>query len=110
MAQLDFIRSVDFDYSIKTGVTFLADVLIKDTNGVPMNLNGYAVKIYILNYLKKIGVIVGTMATPTDGTVHFEMSATDTEAMAIGMYTYQLEYSIGGIVTRISEGKIEVRD
>lgn len=110
MAQLDFIKSNDFDYSMKTGVTFLVDVLIKDENGNAMNLGGYACNIYFYNYLTRIGTIAGTIATPSSGVVHFEMSATDTAAMPLGNFIYHMEYSLAGVVTRIAEGKLEIRD
>ena len=110
MAQLDFIRSNEFDYSIKTGVTFLFDVILKDENNAAMNLTGYSCNIYIYNYLTRIGTIAGTITTPASGVVHFEMSATNTAALPLGNYTYHMEYSIAGVVTRISEGKIEIRD
>jgi hypothetical protein len=110
MAQLDFIRSNDFDYSMKTGVTFLADLLIKDNSGVPMNLSGYTVSLYIYNYLTRIGTVVGTVTTPSSGMVHFEMSAENTALMPLGNFIYHMEHTIAGVVTRIAEGKLEIRD
>lgn len=110
MAQLDFIKSNDFDYSMKTAVTFLVDVLIKDVNGVPMNLAGYTVNLYFYNYLTRIGSITGTVATPASGMVHFEMAASATALMPLGNFIYHMEYTTAGVVTRIAEGKLEIRD
>lgn len=110
MTQLDFIRSSDFDYSMKTGVTFLVDVLIKDDNATPMNLNGYACSLYIYSHLALIGTIAGTITTPANGIVHFEVSASATASMPLGDYLYHMEYSIAGTVTRIAEGRFQIRD
>lgn len=110
MSQLDFIKTNNFDYSMKTGVTFSVDILIKNSNNVPMDLTGYAVKIYIYSYRTKIGTINGSISDPLTGKVNFQMAAIDTEKMPLGNYIYHMEYSISGIVTRISEGKIEIRD
>lgn len=110
MAQLDLVRSANYDYSMKTGVTFLLDIVIKQLGGNPVDLTGYTVKLYIYNYLTKIGTVNGTITDAPNGKVHFEMSATDTALMPLGNYIYHMEYSISGVVTRLAEGKIEIRD
>ena len=109
-SQLDFIKSITFDYSLKTGVTFLVDILVKESTGIVTNLTGFTAVLSVYDGLTKILDIIGSISEPLTGKIRFQLSATATTSLPVGKYIYHLETTAGAIVTRLAEGKFEIRD
>lgn len=110
MSQLDFVKSTSFDYSMKTGVTFLVDVLIKESTGTVTDLTGFTAVLSVYDGLTKLLDITGIITLPLTGKIHFEVSAAATALLPVGKYIYHLETTAAGIVNRLCEGKFEIRD
>jgi len=115
MTNIDLVKTDCDDLSCHTGVTFLLDCLyVQSCTNLPNDLTGYTAKIKVYNTvddkpaLTLIASIDGTISAPTSGMIHFEMSAIDTDKLAIGSYLYTMELTIGTTVYRVAEGTFEV--
>ena len=114
MNEIDFIKTDCADYACHTGATFLVDMqLIQECNGLPNDLTDYSAAMKITTEDDETDIlttIVGSITDPLAGIIHFELSASETSALTVGLYDHQIDLtSIGGIVYRVSEGKFEVK-
>ena len=111
MSKLDFVETDFEDLSCHTGATFNYDLLVtQQCSGLPNNLAGYTARMVIFDELESVVIdtITGTIATPTNGTINFNIPATTTENYTIGLYLYHLELLISSTVTRLGQGFFEV--
>jgi hypothetical protein len=114
MNEIDFVKSDCADYAVHTGASFLIDLqLLQDCVGLPVNLTGYSAAMKICDEDDETDIlttIVGSIADPLAGIIHFELTATQTGALTIGEYVHQIDLtSAGGVVYRVSEGRFEVK-
>ena len=90
-----------------TNSVFLADGV------TAMNLTGYtAASKMRQNYTSTTAHTINTTITSpaTAGLIDSSLSATETSAIKAGYYVYDLEItSSGGVVTRVVEGKIQMK-
>ena len=90
-----------------TNSVFLADGV------TAMNLTGYTVASKMRqNYTSTTAHTINTTITSpaTAGLIDSSLSATETSAIKAGYYVYDLEItSSGGVVTRVVEGKIQMK-
>jgi len=111
MNRLDFTTTDCEDLACHTGVTFIVDFLvIDDCTNIAQNLAGYTARMLIYDVTEStvIKSVSGTIATPATGVVSFEISATDTGALTVGMYSHFIELTISSRVYRIAFGNFEV--
>ena len=115
MTKIDFVKTDCDDLSCHTGVTFMLDCLyVQKCTSIPNNLQGYAAVIKVFDTVDDkpeitlIAEIDGVISAPASGVIHFEMSATDTDKLIIGSYSYHMELMIGTTVYRVAEGIFEV--
>jgi hypothetical protein len=104
------------NFVIDQGADWFVTVVYKDSAGVAINLTGYTAALQIrdtyadsttdLSLTSPSGGITITGAT---GTIAIRATAAQTAAIAAGNYVYDLEItSVGGIVTRLIQGKISL--
>ena len=90
-----------------TNSVFLAD------GTTAMNLTGYTVASKMRKHYTSTAshTINTTITNPaTAGLIDSSLSATETSAITAGYYVYDLEItSSGGVVTRVVEGKIQMK-
>ena len=90
-----------------TNSVFLADGV------TAMNLTGYTVASKMRKHYTSTAshTINTTITSPaTAGLIDSSLSATETSAIKAGYYVYDLEItSSGGVVTRVVEGKIQMK-
>ena len=90
-----------------TNSVFLADGV------TAMNLTGYTVASKMRKHYTSTAshTINTTITNPaTAGLIDSSLSATETSAITAGYYVYDLEItSSGGVVTRVVEGKIQMK-
>ena len=90
-----------------TNSVFLADGV------TAMNLTGYTVASKMRKHYTSTAAhtINTTITNPaTAGLIDSSLSATETSAITAGYYVYDLEItSSGGVVTRVVEGKIQMK-
>ena len=112
MDTIDFVKTDCSDLSCHTGVTFIVDMIVYQECGeLPDDLTNYTARILFYNEIETTIIvnIVGSITEPAKGKIHFEISATNTALLPIGMYSHHLEItSIGGVVYRLAEGAFEI--
>jgi hypothetical protein len=111
MSKLDFVETDFEDLSCHTGATFNVDILVTEQcTNLPNDLAGYTARLVIFDDLEStvIDTITGTIATPANGTINFNIPATTTATYTIGLYSYHLELLIDTTVTRLGQGFFEV--
>ena len=112
MQSIDFVKTDCSDSSCQTGVTFLLDaVLFEQCENIPNDLTGYTAKIAVYDGSEDsiVTTIIGAIAEPLNGKIHFELSATATALLPVGMYSHHIEItSAAGVVYRLAEGCFEI--
>jgi len=111
MSTLDFVVTDFEDLSCHTGATFNVDILVtQQCSSLPNNLAGYTARMVIFDDLESVVIdtITGTIVTPANGTINFNIPATTTAGYTIGLYSYHLELLISTTVTRLGQGFFEV--
>lgn len=106
------------DYDIKRGDTKVLDKFrIKDQNGEILNLSATDQIYFTVKNANKQAVIkkrIGSGITlGDDGYYHITLESTDTEDLAIGTYTYDIELDLNLIPTfvrTIIEGEITLNE
>ena len=111
MFKLDFIKTTQFDYSVKNGVTFNFNILVKDNSGI-VDVTGFTGEIFVYNHnvstFDEVVTIAGAPIAGTDGIMYFESDSTETAALPVGRFRYHLNIIDGVNVHRLSEGLFEV--
>ena len=108
-----------YNFTIEQGTTFTRTFWYKDSNGDPINLSGYNIRMDIKNSydsaaLATFSTSTGhfTLSTPADGTIpnqiNLLVSAAETAALNFSGALYDIELEINGIVTRLLQGKIKL--
>ncbi len=98
------------------GITFKADVYAEaDVTDEPLDLAGYEARMQVRDgyggtLIADLSIGSG-LSFPGLGIVRIEISASETEAMAVGSYRYDLEIeSPGGVVDQLIYGAFQVKD
>jgi hypothetical protein len=111
MSTLDLMQDDCSDYAIHIGATFSLDMYFTQgcsSDGLPVNLTGYSAEMIIIDQITKaeIETITGVITDPLTGLVNFELTPTETEDLAEGIY---LDLSFNGKIYRVATGKVEVK-
>jgi hypothetical protein len=102
------------DFTIEQGATFNL-LLTWEINNVAVNLTGYTARLQarvdvqdtatVLSLTTGAGITLGGAA----GTISIDQTATQTTALPMGEYVYDLELvSGGGTVTRLVQGELVI--
>ena len=112
-SRIDFVVSDCEDLACHVGSTFVVDLFLQqDCTDLPIDLTGYSAEISIVETVVDVETVIetitGVIDNPTDGSIHFELSAADTADLDIGRYWYYLTLTIGTTVYREAHGTFEV--
>jgi len=101
---------------IDQGATWTVNIVYYDYNNVPVDLTGYSARMQLRSKYDSSAVLTLSTATgeivitgPT-GQIAITASATQTQAIASGIYVYDLELTSGAEITRLIQGQMTVRE
>lgn len=102
-----------YDLSIFQGQTFSLSLTLRDINGTPINLAGYAISGYLKTKYSDSGKLTNLNVIISDavnGVVTLNIPATGTEALPVNYAFYDIEMlnSGDGSVTKVLAGKASV--
>jgi hypothetical protein len=104
-----------YDITIEQGATFQLSATWKDSAGVPVNLTGYSARMQVRPSYESEETLASLTSAGGNitlggalGTIIATISATDTQKLNIQEGVYDLELEIGGVVTRLLQGKATI--
>lgn len=104
-----------YNFTIDQGSNWDLNVVYKDSAGVVINLTGYTAAMQLRqNYNSDTAALTlntsngGIVITGAQGKLVLSATAVQTAALDAGFYVYDLEISLGGVVTRLIQGQITV--
>lgn len=106
--------AVTYNAVIEQGADWYVNFQWTDPSGTPINLTGYTAALQIrTSPLAKTTVLSltntsGIAITASTGTLAVHATAAQTGAITNGLYSYDMEITSGGIVTRLVQGSINV--
>lgn len=101
---------------IDQGATWTLNIVYNDYNGVPVNLTGYTARLQLRSKYDSSAVLTlstangGIVITGATGEIAITGTATQTQAIASGIYIYDLELTSGAEITRLIQGQMTVRE
>ena len=113
MGDIDFVKTDCYDLACHTGVTFLCDCqVIQDCSELPDNLTDYSAVLTILDTTETdvILTVNGVITEPLLGVIHFEIAASATATLALGIYKHHIQLTTGSTVYRLASGLFEVSE
>lgn len=94
---------------IDQGSSFSTSIVLTDNDGVALNLTGYTGAAQIRkHYTSSTAVTFTVTIDALNGEVGLSLTSTQTAAIAAGRYVYDVELTIGSLVSRVIEGIITV--
>lgn len=105
--------AANYDLYVEQGATFELSIIWKDNEGTPIDITGYIARMQIRqNYdLDPIisltdgnGIVLGGV----DGTIDITITDEQTTDIEILRGKYDLELELGGVVTRLIQGGVEI--
>ena len=105
-----------YNFTIDQGAQYTTTIVWANSAGVPINLTGYTAAMQLreqaaspnpsaLNLTSANG---GIVITPGTGSMLITMTAAQTGGLSARFYVYDLELTLGSVVTRIIQGQITV--
>lgn len=113
----NFINTDRYSGALQQGITFLTSCYVFEScSDLPNDLTGYLPKFGIQETFGSPGYIAEcTIANgraellPDRGIINFQISATDTAELPVGMWVYEITItSSDGIVYRLAFGQFEI--
>jgi hypothetical protein len=99
------------------GAQWTLQVVYDNNNGTPFDLTGYTARMQVRPkfgadnaVLTLSSVSGGIVITPLTGTLNLTATTAQTGDIPGGFYVYDLEISSGGVVTRLMQGSVTIRD
>lgn len=104
-----------YDFVVEQGTTFGADLTVKDESGNIRDLSSYSARMHIKTHrgestpsaIWNSGDEI-TMAA-TGPNIRITVSASSTAGYTSGVYEYDLEIELTGVVEKVLAGKIKVK-
>ncbi len=105
-----------YNFTIDQGAQYNTTIVYEDGSGNPIDLTGYTAEMQLreqssspnpadLTLSTSNG---GIVITPLTGTLAITMTTAQTGALTARFYVYDLELSVGGVVSRLIQGQITV--
>ncbi len=101
--------------ALEIGSRFLRSLTFEDSTGTGIDITGYTFQMQVRKRVGGTLVLEAstsngriTITTALDGEFDIDIPSSVTDLLAAATYKYDLEYTIGGEVTRLMEGDIEV--
>jgi hypothetical protein len=106
-----------YNITMDQGAQWTLTVQYNNNNGVPFNLTGYTARMQVRPKFGSDNAVLtlaspssGIVITPLTGTLSLTATTNQTAAIPGGFYVYDLEIDNGGVVTRLMQGSVTVRD
>lgn len=109
MPQINTSRSANVDYRSVAGDTFLTPLIRFTIDRVAEDFTGCSFKMQVRQnnaVRKELTNIAGIIVA--DNTLQYYLSASDISDLDEGVYQYDVQKSIGGVITTIQHGNIEL--
>ena len=105
----------NYNLLIEQGATYDLNLTWKTSDDVLIDLTGYTAKMEIRASAESAPIITLTNGSGITlggvlGTIDIQITATETGAFTAGEYLYDLELTSGATVTRLIEGKADVKE
>jgi len=106
-----------YNITMDQGAQWTLQVVYDNNNGTPFDLTGYTARMQVRPKFGSDNAVL-TLSSPSSGIVitgatgTLELTATTAQTGDIpgGFYVYDLEITSGGVVTRLMQGSVTVRD
>jgi hypothetical protein len=107
-----------YDIIVDQGATLLRSIAVKNSAKKPITITGYTARMQVREKTSSMSVVLtlttengGIEINGTAGSILIIASPSQTEALEIGKYTYDLEVeeTSTGIVTKVIQGNLVVR-
>jgi hypothetical protein len=106
-----------YNITMDQGAQWTLQVDYDNNNGTPFNLTGYTARMQVRPkfgadnaVLTLSSVTGGIVITPLTGTLVLTATTVQTGDIPGGFYVYDLEIDSGGVVTRLMQGSVTIRD
>lgn len=106
-----------YNITMDQGAQWTLTVVYDNNNGTPIDLTGYTARMQVRPkfgadnaVLTLSSVSGGIVITPLTGTLNLTATTAQTADIPGGFYVYDLEIDNAGIVTRLMQGSVTVRD
>lgn len=106
-----------YNITMDQGAQWTLQVVYDNNNGTPFDLTGYTARMQVRPKFGSDNAVLtisspssGIVITPLTGTLVLTATTAQTGDIPGGFYVYDLEISSGGVVTRLMQGSVTVRD
>ncbi len=106
-----------YNITMDQGAQWTLTVVYDNNNGTPIDLTGYTARMQVRPKFGSDNAVLtlsspssGIVITPLTGTLALTATTAQTGDIPGGFYVYDLEISSGGVVTRLMQGSVTVRD
>ena len=106
-----------YNITMDQGAQWTLTVVYDNNNGTPIDLTGYTARMQVRPKFGSDNAVLtisspssGIVITPLTGTLNLTATTAQTGDIPGGFYVYDLEISSGGVVTRLMQGSVTVRD
>ena len=105
-----------YNFTIDQGAQYNTTIVYEDSNGNPIDLTGYTASMQLREQavspnpaaLTLTSPSGGIVITPLTGTLAITMTTAQTNDLSARFYVYDLELTVGGVVSRLIQGQITV--
>ena len=106
-----------YNITMDQGAQWTLQVVYDNNNGTPFDLTGYTARMQVRPKFGSDNAVLtisspssGIVITPLTGTLNLTATTAQTGDIPGGFYVYDLEITSGGVVTRLMQGSVTVRD
>lgn len=106
-----------YNITMDQGAQWTLTVVYDNNSGTPIDLTGYTARMQVRPKFGSDNAVLtlsspssGIVITPLTGTLNLTATTAQTGDIDGGFYVYDLEISSGGVVTRLMQGSVTVRD
>ena len=106
-----------YNITMDQGAQWTLQVVYDNNNGTPFDLTGYTARMQVRPKFGSDNAVLtisspssGIVITPLTGTLNLTATTAQTGDIPGGFYVYDLEISSGGVVTRLMQGSVTIRD
>ena len=106
-----------YNITMDQGAQWTLQVVYDNNNGTPIDLTGYTARMQVRPKFGSDNAVLtisspssGIVITPLTGTLNLTATTAQTGDIPGGFYVYDLEITSGGVVTRLMQGSVTVRD
>lgn len=95
--------------SIKRGDTFVMQGAYTDGNGAAIDLSSYTIQSEMVLDDERVA-LTATVLDAANGIYSLSLTATQTAELTVGVYSCDIEYQVGGVVSSTDVFRISVKE